>query len=201
MSPNISSFTNADLLTLLCGQAGNALANASLIDLFGLRPAPQPGLCAEEAMHPYVVHPQFGAAKELLSRAMLEVLVRDSFYVDPSAMKDYLRTKIGGLDYESFWVVYLNVQHQVIIAEEAFRGTLTQTSVYPREIVKRALAVNASSVVLSHNHPSGSPNPSTADEHLTNTLKTALALIDVRVIDHIIVGADSAVSMAEKGLV
>ena len=97
-------------------------------------------------------------------------------------------------------VLFLDVQNRVIAAEEMFRGTLTQTSVYPREVVKRALALNAAAVILAHNHPSGSIEPSRADEALTQTLRAALGLIDCRVLDHVIVGGNSVTSMAERGL-
>ena len=119
----------------------------------------------------------------------------------PSAVKDYLKLKFTGLEHEVFTVLYMNSQNELIEAVEMFRGTLTQTSVYPREVVKEALKRNAASVILSHNHPSGSPTPSRADEHLTHTLKAALALVDVRVVDHIIVAGALTVSMAEQGLV
>jgi DNA repair protein RadC len=105
------------------------------------------------------------------------------------------------LHHEVFAVLFLDSQHRLIALEEMFRGTLTQTSVYPREVVKQALTLNASSVVLAHNHPSGTAQPSRADEALTHTLKAALALVDVRVLDHFVVTASQAVSMAELGLV
>jgi DNA repair protein RadC len=119
----------------------------------------------------------------------------------PQAVRDYLQLQLGGLHHEVFAVLFLDSQHRLIALEEMFRGTLTQTSVYPREVVKRALTLNASSVVLAHNHPSGTAQPSRADEALTQTLKAALALVDVRVLDHFVVTASQAVSMAELGLV
>ena len=97
-------------------------------------------------------------------------------------------------------MMFLDVQNQLLRFEEMFRGTLSQTSVYPREVVKRALALHASAVILAHNHPSGTAEPSRADEFLTQTLKQALQLIDVRVIDHLVVGGDQAISFAERGL-
>jgi len=99
-----------------------------------------------------------------------------------------------------FVVVFLDAQHRVVANEEMFRGTLTQTSVYPREIVKKALQINAAAVILAHNHPSGVAEPSGADEALTRALREALALVDVRVLDHFVVGAGAAVSFAERGL-
>jgi DNA repair protein RadC len=119
----------------------------------------------------------------------------------PAVTKQFCCLKIGNLQHEVFGVIFLNSQHQLISFEEMFRGTLTQTSVYPREIVKAALQHNAAAVIFTHNHPSGSLAPSRADELLTRELKTALTLIDVRVLDHIIVSGDRSLSMAEMGLV
>jgi DNA repair protein RadC len=121
--------------------------------------------------------------------------------VTPNAVKDYLKLKFTGLEHEVFTILYLNSQNELIEAVEMFRGTLSQTSVYPREVVKEALKQNAAAVILAHNHPSGSVQPSRADEHLTQTLKASLALVDVRVLDHIIVAGTATVSMAEMGLV
>ena len=118
----------------------------------------------------------------------------------PQALREYLQVRLAGLEYEVFAVVFLDSQHRVIATEEMFRGTLGQTSVYPREVVRRALALNAGAVILTHNHPSGAPEPSRADEILTAALKSALALIDVRVLDHIVVGGSGTVSFAERGL-
>jgi len=118
----------------------------------------------------------------------------------PDAVKAYLSLAIGEKPHEVFGVLFLDVQNRLLAFEEMFQGTLTQTSVYPREVVLRALHHQASAVVLSHNHPSGAVQPSRADEVLTQTLKTTLALIDVRVIDHVIVSHSQALSMAERGL-
>jgi len=118
----------------------------------------------------------------------------------PDAVKQYLQLHIGSRPYEVFAVVFLDVQHRMIALEEMFRGTLTQTSVYPREVVTRAIHHQAAAVVLAHNHPSGNIEPSRADESLTQTLRAALALVDVRVLDHIIVSPGQSFSMAERGL-
>lgn len=124
---------------------------------------------------------------------------RDVF-ASPDAVKDFLRLQAQGLTHEVFSVMYLDAQNRLIEYQPMFRGTLTQTSVYPREIVKHALTCNAAGVVLHHNHPSGRCEPSRADEALTQTIKAALALVDVRVLDHVITSDAGALSMAERGL-
>jgi DNA repair protein RadC len=118
----------------------------------------------------------------------------------PSTVRDYLTLTIAGHEHEVFMVVFLNAQHQVIHTEQMFRGTLTQTSVYPREVVKRSLALNASAVIFAHNHPSGVGDPSQSDRLLTDALKHALSLVDVRVLDHFIIAGISTFSFAERGL-
>ena len=119
----------------------------------------------------------------------------------PEAVKDHLRLELGVLEHEVFCVLFLDAQHRIIALKQMFRGTVSQTSVYPREVVKEALSVNAAAVILAHNHPSGSVEPSRADEFLTQTLKTALALVDVRVLDHLVVAGADVCSFAERGLV
>ena len=118
----------------------------------------------------------------------------------PSAVRDYLRLKLSGLEYEVFTVLFLDAQHGVIESEEMFRGTLTQTSVYPREVVKRALHYNAAAVIFAHNHPSGICEPSKSDEMLTVALKQSLSLVDVKALDHFIVAGTDCLSFAERGL-
>ncbi len=140
------------------------------------------------------------AVLELARRAMAQQLTERAVFADPHAVKHYLQLHLAARAHEVFAVVFLDVQNKLLAMEELFRGTLTQTSVYPREVVIRALHHQAAAVVLAHNHPSGSVQPSRADEALTNTLKAALALVDVRVLDHIIVAPGQALSMAEQGL-
>jgi DNA repair protein RadC len=140
------------------------------------------------------------AVLELARRALSEQLREKPLFDTPQAVRDYLQLQLGGRPHEIFAVLFLDSQHRLIALEELFRGTLTQTSVYPREVVVRALALHAGSVVLAHNHPSGEARPSRADEALTQTLKAALALVDVRVLDHFVVTSTQAVSMAELGL-
>ncbi len=140
------------------------------------------------------------AVFELARRALSQQLETRPVFENPAQLKSYVKLQLGGREHEVFAVLFLDAQHRLIRLEEMFRGTLTQTSVYPREIAKRALELHAGAVVLAHNHPSGAAEPSRADESLTQTLKSALALIDVRVLDHLVVGAGDAVSFAERGL-
>ena len=140
------------------------------------------------------------AVLELARRALTEQLKERTVFDTPHAVSDYLRLHLGQRPYEVFAVIFLDAQNRMLALEELFRGTLTQTSVYPREVVIRALHHSAASVVLAHNHPSGSVQPSRADEYLTQNLKSALALLDIRVLDHVIVAQGQALSMAEKGL-
>ncbi len=141
------------------------------------------------------------AVLELARRAMAQRLQEREVFADPQAVKHYLQLHLAAKGHEVFAVLFLDSQNKLLAMEELFRGTLTQTSVYPREVVIRALHHGAAAVVLAHNHPSGSVQPSRADEALTQTLKAALALVDVRVLDHIIVGPGQALSMAETGLI
>ena len=136
---------------------------------------------------------------EILKRSFAEDLATRDVLDAPTAVGQFLRTFFAGRPYEVFVVLYLNARNHLIRAEEAFRGTLTQTSVYPREIVRRALELHAAAVILSHQHPSGVCEPSTADEALTRVLKSALALVDVNVLDHFVVAGNSTVSFAESG--
>lgn len=143
---------------------------------------------------------QLGAAIELARRSLHEQLSSGTALTSPGGVRDYLRLALGGKEHEVFVCLWLDAQHRVISYQEAFRGTLTQTSVYPREIVKAALAANAAAVIFAHNHPSGVAQPSQADELLTRNLKEALGLVDVRVLDHFIVAGSQAISFAERGL-
>jgi DNA repair protein RadC len=142
---------------------------------------------------------------DAIIRRALKILEHRARYGEvlssPKAAGDFCRLKLAGLEHEVFAVLMLDAQNRLISYEELFRGTLTQTSVYPREVVKAALACNAAGVILSHNHPSGLSEPSRADEVLTQTLKQALALIDVRVLDHLIVATGGIVSLAERGII
>ena len=140
------------------------------------------------------------AVLELARRAMAQQLKSRTVFATQGAIAGYLQLQLAGKAQEVFAVLFLDVKNRMIAMEELFRGTLTHTSVYPREVVLRALHHKASSVVLAHNHPSGSAQPSPADESLTRVLKAALALIDIPVVDHVIVGTGEVFSFAAKGL-
>jgi DNA repair protein RadC len=143
---------------------------------------------------------ELAAVLELARRALAQQLKAREVFSSPGAVKQYLQLHLAARAHEVFAVLFLDAQNRLVAMEELFRGTLTQTSVYPREVVMHALRHQAASVVLAHNHPSGTVQPSRADEALTQTLKAALALVEVRVLDHIIVAPGDALSMAEKGL-
>ncbi len=143
---------------------------------------------------------QLQAIFEMSRRALKETMqVRDAL-TSPQQVRDFLCLKLASLPYEVFMVLFLDAQNKLIGADELFRGSLMQTSVYPREVVKRALHHNAAGVILAHNHPSGLAKQSQADELITQQLKQALALVDVRVLDHFIVAGNTTFSFAERGL-
>ncbi|MDY0013059.1 MAG: DNA repair protein RadC [Rhodocyclaceae bacterium] len=143
---------------------------------------------------------QLQAVMELARRALAEELRTGSVFDSPTAVRDWLRLRLAPLPHEVFMILLLDAQHRLIEGVELFRGTLTQTSVYPREVVKLALAHNSAAVILAHNHPSGATEPSAADRSLTDSLQTALALVDVKVLDHFVVGGHlPPTSFAERG--
>jgi DNA repair protein RadC len=165
----------------------NGLFSASLQDfssLDGLGPAK---------------YAQLQAVLELTRRALSEELQTGDTLMSPQAVKQYLQLLLGHRTHECFAVLYLDVKNRLIASEELFRGTLTHTSVYPREVVKAALARNAAGLIFAHNHPSGTPEPSAADRNLTQALKQALALVEVRVLDHFVVAGRQVYSFAEHG--
>ena len=143
---------------------------------------------------------ELAAVIEMARRALAQRLADAPVFDSPQQVKDYLQLHLGALQHEVFAVLWLDAQHRLISMDTLFTGSLSQTSVYPREVVKRALARNAGAVILAHNHPSGVAEPSRADEYLTQTLKSALGLVDVRVLDHLVVGCGQVVSFAERGL-
>jgi len=143
---------------------------------------------------------QLVATLELVRRGLLEEAAQRDVLASPEAVRDYLRLSLSSLPYEAFLGLFLDSQNRLLAARELFRGTLAQTSVYPREVVKAALAANAAGVIFAHNHPSGVAEPSRADELLTSSLKSALALVDIRTLDHFVVAGHRVVSFAERGL-
>lgn len=185
----VSGKSAVDLGRDMIGHFGslNGLFTASLTDfskLNGLGPAK---------------YAQLQAVMELARRSISEELKVGEALNSPQAVKQYLQLLLAKKAYESFAVLFLDVKNRLIAAEELFRGTLMHTSVYPREVVKAALAHNAASIILAHNHPSGTPEPSTADRTLTGALKQALGLVDIRVLDHFIVAGRHVYSFAEHG--
>ncbi len=200
---------DAELLALLLrtGMAGkNVLALAQeLLDTFGgiagLLNTSAEDLKRIKGLGGPAKRAELVAVLELARRALAQQLKSRTVFDSPDAVKNYLQLQLAARPHEVFAVLFLDAQHRLLAMEELFRGTLTQTSVYPREVVLRALHHQAGAVVLAHNHPSGVAEPSRADEALTQTLKAALALVDVRVLDHVIVAPGQALSMAEKGLV
>jgi len=196
------SLSTPDLLAMLIGkEKAQTLSHTSLSVLFGMRANRQTAVVCENQPH-YAPAAIISAAKELVMRALSEDATENPINLNnPVQVKEYLKLLLGGRQQEVFVVLFLDTQHRLIAAEELFHGTLTQTSVYPREVVKRALMHNAAAVLFAHNHPSGVAEPSQADQLLTNVLKQALALVDVRALDHFIIGDESALSFAERGLI
>lgn len=202
-----AALSDAELLAIFLrvGVTGKSAVDLAreLVARFGslakLFSATQTELCAVNGMGP-AKYVQLQAVLEMGRRALSEAMKLTDALNSPHAVRDYLRLTLANLPHEVFVAVFLTAQNRVITVEELFRGTLTQTSVYPREIVKRALAHNAAAVILAHNHPSGEASPSAADRALTKALAEALALIDVRVLDHFIVAPGASMSFAEQGM-
>lgn len=204
-----TALSDAELLAIFLrtGVAGRSAVDLAreLLARFGslnrLFSASLEEFCAMPGMGP-AKFAQMQAVMEMARRALGERAAREDVLASPQAVRDYLRLRLAGRAHEVFVAVFLDSQNRVIALEELFRGSLKETSVYPREVVKRALAHNAAGVILAHNHPSGVAEPSRADETLTRALRDALALVDVRVLDHFIVAAGSpGVSFAERGLI
>jgi DNA repair protein RadC len=191
----VEAMSDADLLGVIVGgkTAARMLKDAGSISAL-----------LNQSVAPYDPQPlmktRLLAAKEMVRRSLLERLRQGNPLSSPASVREYLRMTLAGREYEVFLVLFLDAQNRVIESEEMFRGTLTQTSVYPREIVKRSLFYNAGAAIFAHNHPSGVAEPSHADETLTQSLKQALALVDVRVLDHFIVAGAGVLSFAERGL-
>jgi DNA repair protein RadC len=201
------ALADAELLALLLrtgvkGQGVLVLAQ-SLIDRFGglagLLEAGSDALKAIKGLGP-AKRAELAAVLEIARRVLAQRLTERPAFEQPQQVKDYLALHLRALDHEVFAAMFLDAQHRLIALEPLFRGTLTQTSVHPREIARRALALNAAAVVLAHNHPGGVAEPSRADELLTASVRQALQLVDVRVLDHLVVGRGQVVSFAERGL-
>jgi len=152
------------------------------------------------ASHETLVQRRLAIARELLLRDLAEQMQGRSVVSSPGMVRDWLRLHCGHVEHEVFLALYLDARNCLIEAQELFRGTLTHTSVYPREVVKAALARNAASLIVAHNHPSGSTTPSHADQMLTKMLKSALELVEIRLIDHCIVAGSEVLSFAEQGM-
>jgi DNA repair protein RadC len=203
-----ANLSDAELLAIFLrtGMAGKSAVDLAreLLTRFngltGLFSADQAAFCAVPGMGP-AKYAQLQAVLEMARRALEEKMKSGDAMSSPQSVRDYLRLTLQGKKHEIFVGIFLDAQNRMIAAEELFKGTLTQTSVYPREVVKRALHHNAAAVIFAHNHPSGLAEPSQADEMLTQSLKQALALVDVNVLDHFIVGGGTAMSFAERGLI
>ena len=203
-----ASLSDAELLAIflrtgVTGQSAVDLARGLLVrfgNLTKLFSASEKDFCDMHGMG-QAKFVQLQAVLEMSQRALKEEMQRGDALNSPGAVRDYLQLLLGGRQQEVFLVLFLDTQHRVIASEELFHGTLSQTSVYPREVVKRALAHNAAAVILAHNHPSGVAEPSQSDQHLTAALKQALGLVDVRVLDHFVVAVGQVLSFAEKGLI
>ncbi|MBI5329939.1 MAG: DNA repair protein RadC [Betaproteobacteria bacterium] len=200
------ALTDAELLAIflrvgVVGKSAVELARDLLARFGGLNrlfAAGQAEFVAFPGMGP-AKYAQVQAVLEMARRTLGEEMARGDALNSPGAVRDWLRLKLAGLPHEVFMGVFLDVQNRVLATEELFRGSLMQTSVHPREVVKRALAHNAAGLILAHNHPSGVAEPSQADRWITGQLKTALALVDVQVIDHFIVAGSNGYSFAERG--
>jgi DNA repair protein RadC len=200
--------SDAELLAIFLrtGMAGKSAVDLAreLLNRFksltGLFAADQIVFCQVPGMGP-AKYAQLQAVLEMARRALEEKLKSGDTMSSPNSVRDYLRLTLQSKKHEVFVAIFLDAQNRSIAAEELFTGTLTQTSVYPREVVKRALHHNAAALIFAHNHPSGIAEPSHADEILTQSLKQALALVDVKVLDHFIVGNGAAMSFAERGLI
>jgi len=203
-----ASLADAELLALLLrtGLAGRGVLQfaQSLLDDFGglagLLAAPPESLGRVRGLGP-AKRAELSAVTEIARRSVAARLREAPVFDAPAAVRHFLQLQIATRPYEVFAVLFLDTRQRLIAFEELFRGTLAQTSVYPREVVKRALHFNAAALIFAHNHPSGVAEPSRSDEALTQALKQALALVDVKVLDHFVIGSGTAMSFAERGLI
>ena len=201
-----SSLSDAELLAILLGsgsQGHNAidLARAMLSEFGNLRAIMQSNektICAFHGLGK-IRYARIQVVLEMAKRSLLDTMKKGQILANPTKARDFLLLKMRDYKHEVFACLFLDNQHRVIAFEEMFRGTISGASVHPREIVKRALHHNAAAIIFAHNHPSGSSDPSKSDKHITQELKESLSLIDVRVLDHFVVGED-VTSFAEESL-
>ncbi|WP_151671335.1 RadC family protein [Nitrincola schmidtii] len=206
LSQGAASLTDAELLAIflrtgIAGKSAVDLAREQLHHFGGLRPlmeSNQQTFCMAPGLGP-AKYAQLQAVLEMARRHLEASLVRESALESPSMVRQYLSSKLRHQTREVFACLFLDNRHRVIRFEELFFGTLNAAAVYPREVVKLALEANAAAVILSHNHPSGIAEPSQADRQITDRLKEALALVDIRVLDHMVVGDNEVISFAERG--
>ncbi|CAN5344910.1 DNA repair protein RadC [soil metagenome] len=202
-----SALSEAELLAIFLrtgvdGKTAVDLARELLARFAGLRgllSADRRSLCGCRGLGP-AKYAQLQAVLEISRRHFAEKLQRSDGLTSPRATREFLLARLRDLGHEVFCCLFLDNRNRVIHFEELFRGTIDGTSVYPREVVKQALARNAAAVIFAHNHPSGVAEPSQADECITGRLKEALALVDIRVLDHLVIGDGVCVSFAERGL-
>lgn len=208
LTQGASALSDAELLAIFLrtgikGKSAVDLARDLLNRFGGLRPllkADQVQFCEAKGLGE-AKYVQLQAVLEIARRHLAESLPERDAMKHPSEVREYLRARLRDLPYESFVALFLDSQHRVIAWEELARGTLDGASVYPREVLKAALKHNAAAVIFAHNHPSGVAEPSVADRALTEKLKAALQTVDIRVLDHFIVGEGAPLSFAERGLI
>lgn len=206
LSYGAENLSDAELLAIFlnsgtCGMSAIDLARRLLKDFGGLRAVVETGrkeLCLHKGVGD-VCYTRLQAALEIIRRTLMEPMKKKDMLASPERVRKYLTLKMRSYSYEVFACLFLDNQHRVIAFEELFRGTIDGASVHPREVVKRTLHHNAAAVILVHNHPSGFSEPSHADRHITEELKNALALIDVRILDHFVVG-EKITSFTESNL-
>lgn len=207
LAQGAESLSDGELLAIflrtgVSGKSAVDLARTLISEFGGLRfilQASEKQFCAHLGLGP-AKYAQLQAVLEMSQRHLKESMHKELAFTEPKTVKNYLTTRLRHLPHEVFCCLFLDSQHRLIIFEELFQGTIDGASVYPREVVKKSLGHNAAAVIFAHNHPSGVSEPSQSDERITNRLIKALELVDVRVLDHFIVGEGDVVSMAERGL-
>ena len=207
LAQGATALSDAELLAIFLrtgtrGKTAVDLARELLADFNGLRhllSADRLEFCARHGLG-LASFVQLQAVLEMARRHLMETLQRDTVLNNPAEVRHYLKARLRDYRREVFVCLFLDTQHRVICCEELFQGTLDASSVYPRDVVQRALALNAAAIIFAHNHPSGIAEPSQADQRITTRLCEALALVDIRVLDHMIVGDGAVLSMAERGL-